>query len=82
MLIESKIKFGHGSMFNIRQANYKNTHLLNKMDLGQSKDKLQKWTWRSFEFFGTFKLLQISKYHSDIIWGASKVKQFYKFWEI
>ena len=35
MLIESKIKIGHDSMFNINQANFKSTHLLNKMALVQ-----------------------------------------------
>ena len=35
MLIESKIKIGHGSMFNIHQANFKSAHLLNKMALIQ-----------------------------------------------
>ena len=35
MLIESKIKVGHDSMFNIRQINFKTAHLLNKMALVQ-----------------------------------------------
>ena len=35
MLIESKIKIVHDSMFNINQANFKSTHLLNKMALVQ-----------------------------------------------
>ena len=37
MLIESKIKIGHDSMFNIRQARFKSAHLLNKMALVQSQ---------------------------------------------
>ena len=35
MLIESKIKIGHDSMFNIPQTNFKSAHLLNKMALVQ-----------------------------------------------
>ena len=35
MLIESKIKIGHDSMFNIHQTNFKSAHLLNKMALVQ-----------------------------------------------
>ena len=35
MLIESKIKIGHDSMFNVPQANIKSAHLLNKMALVQ-----------------------------------------------
>ena len=37
MLIESKIKIGHDSMFNIRQTDFKIAHLLNKMALVQSQ---------------------------------------------
>ena len=35
MLIESKIKIGPDSMFNIHQANFKKAHLLNKISLVQ-----------------------------------------------
>ena len=35
MLIESQIKIGHDSMFNICQTNFKSAHLLNKMALIQ-----------------------------------------------
>ena len=35
MLIESKIKNGHDSMFNVPQAYFKSAHLLNKMALVQ-----------------------------------------------
>ena len=35
MLIESKIKIGHDSMFDICQTNFKSVHLLNKMALVQ-----------------------------------------------
>ena len=35
MLIESKIKIGYDSMFNVPQANIKSAHLLNKMALVQ-----------------------------------------------
>ena len=31
MLIESKIKIGHDSMFDIHQTNFESAHLLNKM---------------------------------------------------
>ena len=34
MTIESKIKIGHDSMFNIHQANFKSAHLLYKMARG------------------------------------------------
>ena len=37
MLIESKVKVSHDSMFNIPQANFKSAHLLNKMALVQSQ---------------------------------------------
>ena len=37
MLIESKIKIGHDSMFNIPQTNFKSAHLLNEMALVQSQ---------------------------------------------
>ena len=37
MLIESKIKIGPDSMFNIHQANFKSAHLLDKMILLQSQ---------------------------------------------
>ena len=37
MLIESKVKIGHDSMFNVPQANFKSAHLLNKMALVQSQ---------------------------------------------
>ena len=35
MLIESKIKIGHDSMFNICQTNFDTAHLINKMALVQ-----------------------------------------------
>ena len=35
MLIESKIKIGPDSMFNIHQANFKSAHLLDKIALVQ-----------------------------------------------
>ena len=35
MLIESKIKIGHDSMFNIPQTNFKSAHLRNKVALVQ-----------------------------------------------
>ena len=35
MLIESKIKIGPKSMFNIHQANFKSAHLLDKIALVQ-----------------------------------------------
>ena len=35
MLIESKIKIGYDSMFNVPQAYFKSAHLLNKMALVQ-----------------------------------------------
>ena len=35
MVIESKIKIRHDSMFNIPQTNFKSAHLLNKMALVQ-----------------------------------------------
>ena len=35
MLIESKIKIGPDSIFDIHQANFKSAHLLNKIDLVQ-----------------------------------------------
>ena len=35
MMIESKIKIGHDSMFDINQATFKSTHLLNKITLVQ-----------------------------------------------
>ena len=47
-----------------------------------AKDKLQKWIWRSFEFFETFKLLHIFKSHSNIIWVSLKVMHFYKVWGV
>ena len=31
MLIEIKLKIGHNSIFNISQANFKSSHLLNKI---------------------------------------------------
>ena len=37
MLIEIKLKIGHNSIFNISQANFKSSHLLNKIDLVQSQ---------------------------------------------
>ena len=37
MLIESKIKIGYDSMFNVPQAYFKSAHLLNKMALVQSQ---------------------------------------------
>ena len=37
MLIEIKLKIGHNSIFNISQANFKSSHLLNKMALVQSQ---------------------------------------------
>ena len=46
------------------------------------KDKLQKWIWRSFEFFETFKLLHIFNSHSNIIWVSLKVMHFYKVWGV
>ena len=37
MMIESKIKIGHDSIFNVFQASFKSAHLLDKMALVQSQ---------------------------------------------
>ena len=49
MLIESKIKIGHDSMFNICQANFKSANLLNRMapvqfQCRRTVSKLELWS--------------------------------------
>ena len=60
MLIESKIKIGHDSMFNIRQANFKSARLLNKMALVQSQ---RNRTVYIFLFVLLDATLQIGRWH-------------------
>ena len=48
MLIESKIKIGHNSMFNIPEANVKSAHLLIKVALGQSQSRRTVYSGKTF----------------------------------
>ena len=62
MLIESKIKIGYDSMFNVPQAYFKSAHLLNKMALVQ------------FQCSRTVKKPEHSSPHSSILPLAGALK--------
>ena len=61
MLIESKIKIGHDSMFNIPQTNFKSAHLLNKIALVQFQ-RNRTVTLTSYIFHASWKEFAIFKH--------------------